>query len=264
MPWLTLDPNLQVRPDFVSAAYDALCTTVAIAEGVEKDIIVTCLSNAWDIKNNTKKATWEEQVRQDKVEAVEAMLTWECELQLELEECRMEDKAEKKEKEKKKLKLKDFVANKPVKVTAQLFPSHYAIHKLDEQEYIELYYFTLEGCTEAWKIDCTIGQDIFIFTKAEDTLLLKSMALHKPSNKVIPDEDLNWCQMSIAMTTLLHHISQTSWPEHYVVALWLPLLNSTSTLKATPHTYRWTGTDPALPHTDFPKKEIEHTWSLLA
>lgn len=59
----------------MSAAYDALCTTVAIAEGVEKDIIVTCLSNAWDIKNNTKKATWEEQVRQDKVEAVEAMLT---------------------------------------------------------------------------------------------------------------------------------------------------------------------------------------------
>ena len=55
----------------------------------------------------------------------------------------MEDKAEKKEKEKKKLKLKDFVANKPVKDTAQLFPSHYAIHKLDEQEYIELYYFTV-------------------------------------------------------------------------------------------------------------------------
>ena len=68
----------------------------------------------------------------------------------------MEDKAEKKEKEKKKPKVKDFVTNKPVKDTTQLFPSHYAIQKLDEQEYIELYHFTLEGCTEALKIDHTI------------------------------------------------------------------------------------------------------------
>ena len=77
--------------------------------------------------------------------------------------------------------------------------------------------FTLEGCTEALKIDHTITQDTF--TKAEDTLLLKPMALHKPSNKVIPDEDLNWRQMLIAKSTLLYHISQTGWPEHYVVAL---------------------------------------------
>ena len=106
-----------------------------------------------------------------------------------------------------------------MKDATQLSPLCYTIHKLDKWEYIELYYFTLEGCPEATKIDCTIAQDAFTFTKAEDTLLLKPMASHKPSNKAIPDKNLTWCQMSIAKTTLLHHMSQTGWPEHYVVAL---------------------------------------------
>ena len=156
MPRLTLDPNLEVRLDFASTAYDALCTALAAAEHVNKGVIVTCLSDAWDIENNAKKATWEEQVRQDEVEALDAALAQEHQQQLELEECTREEEAEKKEKEKKKPKLKEFVANKPVKDTTQLRPSHYAIHKLDEWEYMELYYFTLEGCTEASKIGCTI------------------------------------------------------------------------------------------------------------
>ena len=45
------------------------------------------------------------------------------------------------------------------------------------------------------------------------------MASYKPSNKAILDEDLTWHQMSLAKTTLLHHMSQTEWPEHYIVAL---------------------------------------------
>lgn len=138
MPCMTLDPNLEVRPDFASAAYDALCIALANMEGVEKNLIVTCLSDAWDVENNTKKATWEEQVRQYDIDVVEAALTWERELQLELEECRKDEETEKKEKEKKKPKLKDFVTNKLVKDTTQLCPSHYTIHKLDKRKYIEL------------------------------------------------------------------------------------------------------------------------------
>ena len=77
----------------------------------------------------------------------------------------------------------------------------------------------LEGCTEAAKQDRTIAQDDFTFTKANNFLLLKPMASHKPSNKVTPDEDLTWRQMSIAMTTLLHHMGRASWPDQYIMAI---------------------------------------------
>ena len=115
--------------------------------------------------------------------------------------------------------MKEFVANKPVGDTTQLCPSCYATHKLDEHDYVELYYFTLEGCMEAVKLDRTIAQDAFTFAKADNTLLLKPMALHKPSSKVIPDEDLTWRQMSIARFCLLHHMAQTGWPEPHVITL---------------------------------------------
>jgi len=219
MPRNTQDPNLEVRPDFTALAYDTVCTALAIAEGVAKEAVTACLSDAWEAENNAKKATWEEQVRQDEIAAVEVRHAQEEEEWLAREELRKEEEAERKEKEKKKPKLKGFVANKPVKDTMQLCPSRYMIHKLEECKYIKLYYFTLEGCTEATKLDCTIAQDAFTFTKADETLLLKPMALHKPSNKAISDEDLTWCQMSIAKGTLLHHMSQTGWPDQHVIAL---------------------------------------------
>ncbi|EDQ99582.1 uncharacterized protein LACBIDRAFT_316361 [Laccaria bicolor S238N-H82] len=219
MPRLTLDPNLEVRPDFASAAYDALCTALAAAEGVDKEAIVTRLSDAWNVENNAKKAAWDEQVRQDEAEEVEADLARECERQLELEERRKEEETERKEKEKKKPKLKNVAPNKLVRNTVRLRPSRYAIHKLEEREYVELYYFTQEGCTEALTIDRTIAQDAFTFTKADETLLLKPMASHKPSNKAVPDENLTWRQVSLAKTTLLHHMSQAGWPEYLVIML---------------------------------------------
>ena len=219
MPCITLDPSLEVRPDFTSAAFDTVCTALAMAEGTKKEAVAAQLTDAWDADNNTRRKAWADQVREDKAAVAEARLAHKANQLRELEELRKEEDAEKKEKEKKKPKLKEFVANKPVGDTTQLHPSRYAIHKLDERDYVELYYFTLEGCTEAVKLDRTITQDAFTFAKADKTLLLKPMATHKLSSKVIPDEDLTWRQMSIARTCLLHHMAQTSWPELHVIAI---------------------------------------------
>ena len=219
MPRITQDPSLEVRPDFTSAAFDAVCTALAAAEAIDKAVVAARLADAWDADNNTRREAWADQVREDEAAAAEIRLAQEADQLRELEELRKEEEAEKKEKEKKKPKLKEFVANKPVGDTTQLRPSRYAIHKLDECEYVELYYFTLEGCTEAVKLDRTIAQDAFTFAKADNTLLLKPMASHKPSSKVIPDEDLTWRQMSIARTCLLHHMAQAGWPEPHVIAL---------------------------------------------
>ena len=107
--------------------------------------------------NNTRREVWANQVREDKAAAAEVRLTQEADQLQELEELRKEEEAEKKEREKKKPKLKEFVTNKPVGDTTQLCPLHYAIHKLDKHDYIELYYFMLKGCTEVVKLDHTIA-----------------------------------------------------------------------------------------------------------
>ena len=184
MPRLTQDPNLAEKPDFTSAAYDAVCQALATAEQITREAVATRLADAWDVDNNAKIAAWEQQLREDQEAEAEANLAQEAADLLALEERRKEEEAEKKEKEKKKPKLKGLAMNKPVRDTTQLRPSRFAIHKLEERDYVELHYFTLEGCTEAAKQDRTIAQDAFTFTKADDSLLLKPMASHKPSNNV--------------------------------------------------------------------------------
>ena len=131
MPCITLDPSLEVRLDFTSAAFDTVCTVVATAEGIEKEVVAAQLSDAWDVDNNTRREAWADQVREDEAAAAEARLACEADQLHELEELRKEEEAEKKEKEKKKPKLKEFIANKPVGDTMQLCPSCYAIHKLE-------------------------------------------------------------------------------------------------------------------------------------
>ena len=132
MPHITLDPSLEVRPDFTSAAFNSVCMALAAAEGIEKDAVAAQLSDAWDADNNTRREAWADQVREDKAAAAEARLAHKADQLRELEELRKEEEVEKKEREKKNPKLKEFVANKPVGDTTQLRPSHYTIHKLDE------------------------------------------------------------------------------------------------------------------------------------
>ena len=138
MPRITLDPSLEVRPDFTSAAFNAVRTAVVTAEGIEKEVVAARLSDAWDANNNTWREAWADQVREDEAAAAEARLAREADQLHELEDLRKEEEAEKKEKEKKKPNLKVFIANKPVGDTTQLRPSCYVIHKLDERNYVEL------------------------------------------------------------------------------------------------------------------------------
>ena len=107
------DPNLVEKPDFTSAAYDAVCWALATAKQITREAVATCLTDAWDVDNNAKIAAWE-QLREDQEAEAEATLTQEAADLLALEEHRKEEEAEKKEKEKKKLKLKGLAMNKPV------------------------------------------------------------------------------------------------------------------------------------------------------
>ena len=73
MPHITLDPSLE-RPYFTSVAFDAVCTALATAEGIEKEAVAAWLVDAWDPDNNTRREAWADQVREDKAAAAEARL----------------------------------------------------------------------------------------------------------------------------------------------------------------------------------------------
>ena len=98
MPRLTQDPSLAEKPDFTSAAYDAVCQALATAEQITREAVATRLTDAWDVNNNAKIAAWEQQLREDQEAEAEAALAQEAADRLALEERRKEEEAEKKEK----------------------------------------------------------------------------------------------------------------------------------------------------------------------
>lgn len=98
-------------------------------------------------------------------------------------------------------------------------PSAYALTKLRNFDYIELYYFTTQGCDEAASKDTSTAKESLAATQIDDVIVFQSVGAHKPSNKVQKDTELSWRDISIAKTLLIKLLRVNKWPEEHVLAL---------------------------------------------
>ncbi|CAA7271865.1 unnamed protein product [Cyclocybe aegerita] len=222
MPRITQDPNLAESPDFDSVEFQAVYAPLATEANPVENIIGT-LKAAWTRDNDAKKAAWEAQVEQDK--AAEEATEQERQAAVEVEEAMKEkelqetEEANQREKEKRKPKVQNFTVNKVVDSVSDTCPSLYAIHKLCQGEYVKLYYFTPEACSEAERAEQTAAKDNITFTLVGDRLFMKLAAAYKAAKKVIRDEDLTFKQLMLTKNDMLRHMGQEEWPEQHVVAL---------------------------------------------
>ncbi|KAH6911772.1 hypothetical protein BKA70DRAFT_1384924, partial [Coprinopsis sp. MPI-PUGE-AT-0042] len=100
-------------------------------------------------------------------------------------------------------------------------PSNYAINKVDQRDWVELWYFTREGCMEARTTSLSDDQESFAVTKdgSSGHAVFKPMNVSKPSSKAIPDGQLSWAQMSIGKAGLLKQMEKSGWATDYVQSL---------------------------------------------
>ena len=76
-----------------------------------------------------------------------------------------------------------------------------------EFEYMELWYFTQEGCADVMH-QWTQNEDSFGLTKVDNTVSFRPVSALKASRNVMQDADLSWCQMEIAKMTLIQQITK--------------------------------------------------------
>jgi hypothetical protein len=108
-----------------------------------------------------------------------------------------EAEAERKEAEKKKPKPADFDESRAIGDRIAILPSPFAIKKLDEFSYIELFYFSPEGCAGAADQQRSVAEDGFVLARTDNALALRPISLFKASRNVIKDVDLTWRQMEM-------------------------------------------------------------------
>ncbi|EKM75246.1 hypothetical protein AGABI1DRAFT_95000 [Agaricus bisporus var. burnettii JB137-S8] len=98
-------------------------------------------------------------------------------------------------------------------------PSAYALKKLRNFDYVELWYFTEKGCEEAHDATSSTPNDVFTLSKVAGTLALRSLDASTASRAAVPDERLSWRDVSVAQKLLLHHMKEQGWPESHVSLL---------------------------------------------
>ncbi|KAF8152698.1 hypothetical protein K438DRAFT_1778439 [Mycena galopus ATCC 62051] len=136
-------------------------------------------------------------------------------------ELNAEAAAEKREADKKKPKLNGFDSSQGISDAIAPRPSVFTLRKLERFEYIELWYFTREGCddTAASAANRTINEDAFALTKIDNVVGLRPASSFSTSRKVVKDIDLTWDQLSFAKNSMLSHMKKLAWPAKHVKSL---------------------------------------------
>ena len=97
--------------------------------------------------------------------------------------------------------------------------SQYALQKIMAFEYIELWYFTRDGCFEATKQSHSQPDDAFGLLSSNNVLTLHPVALVKVSKLAKADHELMLTEILQACTSYLEHIKEAGWPDKHVTAL---------------------------------------------
>jgi hypothetical protein len=207
------DPALEAQPNFKSATYIGWLNAL-VAGGISREDALENMADGWRFEQQERIALWQEQMEED------ARVLQE---QSERERAEKEalEQEEQCEAEKKKPKINDFDTGSIVADIIIPRPSQYAIQKIKNMEYIELWYFSLDGCHEAsiTSRSTSDSDDAYGFTKVDSMVTLKTLASFKASHKALQDHDLSWHQFDLAKTSFLVHIEKNGWPEKHQQAL---------------------------------------------
>ncbi|KAG1903868.1 uncharacterized protein F5891DRAFT_1184813 [Suillus fuscotomentosus] len=186
MERISTDPALEAQPNFESAVYRGWLNAL-VAQGITRDDALANMAEGWRFERQERIVLWQEQAEED------ARILQER-LERENTEKEAEQLEEQRKAEKKKPKINDFDAGAIVADVIIPRPSQYAIQKIKSMEYVELWYFSPDGCREAsiTSRSTSDSDDAFGFAKVDGMVALKTLASFKASSKALQDHDLSW------------------------------------------------------------------------
>ena len=135
------NPSLDIPPDFLTAGYTLICQAlIAQNQGGENELddegAARQLLDAWEEDRQTRQAAWDEAAAEEERERVEA----------EAERLQEEDEARKAEEKKRRFKFPTLILGTPPPKDSGFRPDEKAITRLENLEFVELWFFTFAGC----------------------------------------------------------------------------------------------------------------------
>ncbi|KAF8802694.1 hypothetical protein BYT27DRAFT_7111840 [Phlegmacium glaucopus] len=186
------NPHLEAMPDHAGPHYNVLRDALT-QNGMTLEQAVQALNNSWTMNHNARIQVWDQQELPEREE-------------------------ERVETEKKRPKMKDFDDATSVGNYIAPRPAQYALRRIEDFKYVELWYLTPEGCTDATQLQLTQSDDAFGLTKVDDMVTLKSVSSLKASKNVVPDTELSFRQVSMAKNAFIPLMTKYQWSEKAINA----------------------------------------------
>ncbi|KAJ6496855.1 hypothetical protein DFH09DRAFT_945761 [Mycena vulgaris] len=224
-PRLTLDPDLESCDDYTSAIFKPLRDLLVAGSATSATPLTDAdaavqLADSWNAGRAARKVIWDAQVQADAAQAAADAAAETAQVEAAQAAVDAAAEAERLEIEKKKPKLGAFDAGLLIPDFLGPRASNFAKKKLEDKAYVELWYWTKEGCLDAELLRGGVEADeSFGITQIGSTLSLKPLTAYKASKKVVPDEELSWAQLSIARAGFLAAIEAAGWPKEHRAAL---------------------------------------------
>ncbi|KAG1835951.1 hypothetical protein DFJ58DRAFT_623727, partial [Suillus subalutaceus] len=186
---LQTDPNIEQCPDFTSAGLQASRAPL-LSPVIDDAQAVVMLQTIWVATNATLKAQWQQQLDADVLEAEEQqrILVEEEAQQLAIQKAQDVVTAEE---DRKKNRVHHIpIPNRPCpnRAAESVLIPDFALRKLDKAQYIELYYWTNHGLTDARLNSRTMDDDSMVPTVGPEGATTWTVAsAARPATGVIPD-----------------------------------------------------------------------------
>ncbi|EIN05430.1 hypothetical protein PUNSTDRAFT_74600 [Punctularia strigosozonata HHB-11173 SS5] len=209
MPRITANPHEQVAPNFAGAAFAACRRSLVNQDGLTDEQAAQTLLDAWTADINLEKAAWDRQIAADQEAAQLAE-------QERLDREATEKAEEEREAAKNRPKIPTYTKGHMVGQESAPLTDIKALKKLKAYQYVELWYFGVEGRRRAAEDACRTSDEVLIVAWEGEGGALRQSAPNRLARFCVPDRDLTWRELSIAKTGLLEDMAKVGWPKNIV------------------------------------------------
>jgi hypothetical protein len=209
------NPNLEEIPDFTDDGYESIRDALHAAHaGDTPEQTIACLTDAWQAGHARRIDAWKV------CEAAEEECLNQAQQRLDKEAAAEEAERIHLDAESKKPKMNMFPPGTAALDILSLPPSQYTLQKISTFDFVELWYFSLQGRTDAAKYNNkSLADDTFGLSKVDDHLTVRSIASVWASKNALPDHKLPFIDFIHAKNTFLDFAKKANWPRTNLDAL---------------------------------------------
>ena len=208
------DPTLEAEPNFEDVAWEAARNAIT-AGGKTLEEAIEILKEGWKVQHERAVEEWIEQrqLRQQEREqdgGGDQEQGGEQDGEQNRGQANLSTSSQRSEPE-----VPEWI-NRPTPSFLDIRPSEKALKRLEKKEFVELWYFTAEGCRVTAAADLASPDDTYGLVNTDKGLVFQTLGASSMSVKVTRDEDLTLEQMTEAKTRLVGCMKTCGWNEYEV------------------------------------------------